>query len=805
MSGLKNMEPLLEKRPDFRKLEEEILKFWNREQIYRFNPNAKKPVYSIDTPPPTISGNLHVGHVFSYSQQEFIARYKRMRGYNVYYPFGFDNNGLPTERLAEKVNNVRAKDMPRKEFVKLCLETSRKFEQEYERVFKRIGISCDWNECYRTIAPEVQKISQLSFIRLYKKGRIYRKLAPTLWCPKCETAVAQVELEDREQESTFNHILFELEDGSKIEIATTRPELLASCLAIFVHPKDKRYKHLIGKKAKVPLFWHKVPIIADEHVDMKKGTGIVMFCTFGDLQDVDWYLAYNFEARISITSDGRLNKLAGKYAGMSIKEARKTIIEDLHKEGLLVKQEPIKHIVNVHERCGTEIEFLLTEQWFLRYLDLKKEFLNAGRQIKWWPRHMRVRYDNWVKGLRWDWCLSRQRFFGVPFPVWYCKKCGKVILPSKSELPVDPLSDKPKTACSCGSKEFEPEKDVMDTWATSALTPLINARWDKGTKHKRFKMLYPMSLRPNAHDIITFWDFNTIAMCLLHTGKVPFENIMISGHGLDPHGRKMSKSKGNVVLPLDVVARYSADALRYWAASVKLGEDLNFREEDLRQGLRFTTKLWNTARFASIFLHEKPKKPKRLHIIDAWLLSELSEVVKACTKAFERYEYSKAKSIAEQFFWSTFCDYYLEMIKYRLYSENSKWKGSANYALYIALLTLLKLFAPFVPFVTEAIYQKLFRKFEQDKSIHVSAWPEKVARKSKYALEVGRTAKEAIAAIRKWKKLKNMSLAEEVEKLKLFCPKPKLANEAKETIASTMRIKELVIEKAQSFEASDMQ
>jgi len=782
------------KRPNFKELEERINDLWAREKIYKFQPNSKKPVYSIDTPPPTISGKLHIGHAFSYSQAEFIARYKRMRGYNVFYPFGYDNNGLPTERLTEEMHNVKAKDMPRSEFVKLCLETSRKVEQEYERVFKRMGVSCDWSEVYRTIEPRVQRISQASFLKLYKKGRVYRKLAPTIWCPKCETAIAQVELKDKELKSTFNYILFELEDGNKIEIATTRPELLASCCAIFVHPEDKRYKHLVGKKAKVPLFDFYVPIIADRRADPNKGTGIVMFCTFGDLTDVDWFYAYNFEPKISIARDGTMNELAGKYKGLSVKEAREAIINDLKEKGLLVKQVPIKHTVNVHERCDTEIEFLLTKQWFIKYLDLKKEFIKAGRKIKWWPEHMRVRYENWVNGLQWDWCISRQRYFGVPFPVWYCKKCGKEILADYEQLPVDPLRDKPNKKCECGSTEFEPEKDVMDTWATSALTPLINACWDKGIKHKRFKMLYPMSLRPNAHDIITFWDFNTIVMGLFHTGKPPFKNIMISGHGLDRHGRKMSKSRGNVVLPLDMMEKYSADALRWWAASVKLGEDLNFREEDLQAGIRHATKLWNTARFASMHIKEKPKKPRKLNIVDKWLLAELSQVIEKCTQAFEHYEYSKAKMYAEQFFWNVFCDYYLEMIKYRLYS--SKEKDSALWTLYTALLTQLKLFAPFIPFVTEELYQLLFRKYEKDKSIHISAWPK--AEKSwqdEKALKLGRIAMECIAALRKWKKLKNISLAEEVERVTLLHPSPKSVEGIKNEIEKTMRVKQLIVEK----------
>ncbi|MEM4663161.1 MAG: valine--tRNA ligase [Candidatus Diapherotrites archaeon] len=786
-------------RPDFHKLEEEILDFWEKEKIYEFNPYEKRPIYSIDTPPPTISGKLHIGHAFSYAQADFIARYKRMRGFNVFYPFGFDNNGLPTERLAEEINNVKAKDLPRQDFVDICLKTSEKIEKQYKEVFFKMGISCDWNLTYKTIEPKVQKKSQLSFIKLYEKKRVYRKLAPTIWCPKCETAIAQVELKDRTVESTFNHILFELEDGSKIEIATTRPELLPSCCAVFVNPEDSRYKHLVGKRAKVPLFDIWVPIMTDKRADPNKGTGIVMFCTFGDLTDVEWSNAYNFKPRISITIDGKMNELAGKYKGMTVKDARKAIIEDLKKEGLLVKQVQIKHTVNTHERCDTEIEFLLTNQWFVKYLDLKDTYLKAGRKMKWWPNHMRSRYDNWIKGLQWDWCISRQRYFGVPFPVWYCKKCGKEIVAEEDQLPVDPLKHLPKKPCKCGSTEFEPEKDVLDTWATSALTPLINSRWLEDERF--FKRLYPMSLRPNAHDIITFWDFNTVVMCLFHTGKVPFKNIMISGHGLDRHGRKMSKSKGNVVLPLDIVAKYSADALRWWASSVKLGEDLNFKEEDLQIGLRNATKLWNTARFALMHLQGKPKKPKKLHQIDAWLLQELNDVIRKSTKAFEVYEYSKAKAAVDYFFWNIFCDNYLEMIKYRLYSE--KDKDSALWTLYEALLTQLKLFAPFMPFITEYLYLNIFRKNEDIKSIHVSSWPvpyKKVGERN--ALQIGRTAVECISAIRKLKKQKNLSLAHELDEVTIYHPKIALAKKAEGDIKGTMHVKKIVFKKGSEILAT---
>ncbi|MBW2999443.1 valine--tRNA ligase, partial [Candidatus Woesearchaeota archaeon] len=517
---------------DFKVEEPKWQRFWEEKAIYKFDPKSKKEIYSVDTPPPTVSGKMHMGHAFSYAQQDFAVRFHRMLGKNVFYPFGTDDNGLATDRMIEKMKGVKSAEMDRKEYVKLCLETLEEIRPKYIADWKKIGMSCEWSIYYTTINEHCQRISQKSFIDLYKAGREYQKEAPTIWCPHCNTAIAQVELEDRELTSFFSDIVFKLEDGSDLIIATTRPELLASCVAVFFHPDDDRYKKLKGKKAKVPLFNHEVPILPDERADPEKGTGIVMCCTFGDQTDIEWYKAHNLPLIMSITGDGKMNEKAGKYKGMTIKEAREKIIEDLKKENLLVKEKKISHTVNVHERCGTEVEILNTKQWFIKYLDLKDTFLKAGKQMKWFPPHMRVRYDNWIKGLQWDWCISRQRHFGVPFPVWYCKKCEEVILAEKDQLPVDPLTDKPKKPCKCGSKDFVPEKDMLDTWATSSLTPQIAAELfiEKGLYDK----LYPMNLRPQAHDIITFWLFNTVVKSQMHAKKNPWKDIMISGFALDP-------------------------------------------------------------------------------------------------------------------------------------------------------------------------------------------------------------------------------------------------------------------------------
>jgi len=746
---------------DFKQVEEQIKQFWEREKIFKFNPNSKKKIYSVDTPPPTVSGKMHIGHAFSYSQQDFVIRYKRMKGYNIFYPFGTDDNGLPTERLVEKEKGVKAKDLPREKFIKICMDYLKKELPKFIQDWKNIGISCDFDLYYSTINEHCRKISQWSFLDLYKKKRVYRQDAPVMWCPECQTGISQVEAKDKEIESEFNYIKFKISDGKEKDliIATTRPELLPACVAVFYHPSDSRFKKLKGKMAKVPLFNFEVPIMEDKRVDIEKGTGIVMCCTFGDQTDMEWQRAYKLPIKEAITRDGVMTRLAGKYSGLKIKEARKKIIEDLEKSGLIVKKEKIKHFVNVHERCGTEIEFIKSKQWFVKYLDLKEKMLSWGKKLGWYPVYMKHRYDNWVKGLQWDWLISRQRYFGVPFPVWYCKKCGKEIVAEEKDLPVDPLKDKPKKKCSCGSSEFEPEKDVLDTWFTSSMTPRLAVElldkkfWDK---------IFPMDLRPQAHDIITFWLFNTVVKSNLHYGKNPFKDVLVSGF-VTLKGEKMSKSKGNIVEPQVVLERYGADALRYWAASSNLGEDIDYNEKDVITGKKFTTKLFNASRFIFMNLKDKVKRPNKIFEIDRLFLRKMNEVIENSTNSFEKYEYSKCKQETDNFFWHYFCDNYLELVKHRVYNGSKEEKDSAFYTLYYSLLTILKLMAPITPFVTEALYQKYFRKNEKKKSIHLTEWPEKfkISQKKddKEKLEL---LLEIISNVRKEKSKHNKSLKTEI-------------------------------------------
>jgi valyl-tRNA synthetase len=699
---------------DVKSVEEKWKKFWKEKGIFKFDLKKGGKIYSVDTPPPYISGNMHIGHAFSYSQQDFIARFMRMylgKKGQVFYPFGTDDNGLPTERFIEKINKVKSREMGRTEFIKLCLKTLKEVTPEHIKDFIDLGISADYELYYSTIDDNTRKISQKSFIDLYKEGEAYKKNFPTMWCSECQTSIAQAELEDKEENSLFSTLKFFCE-GKDLLIATTRPELLEACVAVFVHPKDKRYKNFVGKKAKVPLFDFEVPIIADESAEMEKGTGILMVCSYGDRFDVDAINRHGLEEKVVIDKQGRIKNL-------KVKDYRKKVLKELEEKGLIKEQKQIEHVVNVHDKCGTAIEFIPTKQWFIKILDKKKKLIEQGNKINWYPDFMHKRYDNWVKGLEWDWSISRNRHFGVPIPVWECSQCGEIILPLNSELPVDPLQTKKK--CPKCKKEAEPEKMVLDTWATSSLTPQIASSLVKGN------IEIPFSLRPQGHDIIRTWAFYTIVKSYLHEKKIPWKNIVISGN-VSLGGEKMSKSKGNSVNPREVLEKYGADALRFWAAGSKLGNDLDYQEKDLIAGKKIINKIFNASNFVFMNLkdYDGKKKPEKLEALDEVFLNELNKLIDSSTKNFKNYEYSKVKQDVEQFFWNDFCDNYLEIVKKRVYQSaaGSNEKLSAQYTLYNSLLKILKMLSPIMPFITEEIYQEYFKKFEKDKSIHLSLWPE---------------------------------------------------------------------------------
>jgi valyl-tRNA synthetase len=749
---------------------------WVREDTYAYDGEAVDPntVFSIDSPPPTVSGSLHWGHVYGFTLQDFVARFNRMRGQDVFFPFGYDDNGIASERLTEDELDVRHQEYDRREFQRMCREVCQEYEAEFTEKMQSLGISIDWSETYQTISPEVQRISQLSFLDLYDQGREYRQRAPTIWCPECETAISQVETEDDEQDSHFHDIAFEVVEAGEDEelpetftISTTRPELLPACVSVFVHPDDDANQHLVGNHARIPLFGQEVPILADERVDRETGSGIVMCCTFGDQTDIEWYQAHDLDLRIAIDESGTMTDEAGAYAGASAEEAREAIVSDLDDAGALLDRRAITHTVNVHERCGTSVEFLVAEQWYIKLLDKKEEYLDAGRQMDWYPEKMFTRYRNWIEGLQWDWSISRQRSSGIPFPVWYCADCDHAVMADRDQLPVDPLEDEPPVdACpDCGHDAFVPEDDVFDTWATSSLTPLINAGWEWDDSAEEMAVereeLYPVNLRPQGHDIISFWLFHTVVKCYEHTGEVPFDSVMINGMVLDENREKMSKSKGNIVAPDEVVEKFPVDAARYWAAGSAVGDDLPYKEKGLRAGEKLLRKLWNASKLVDSLTPADRVEIDHddLQELDRWLLASLDDEIEYVTEKFAAYEFSKARDRLRSFFWHTFCDDYLEIAKQRLREGEDT---SAAYTLQVAHSRFLKLFAPFLAHITEELWRDMYG----DESVHRTAWPEPLGLDADVA--AGETALSVVSALRRYKSDNQLSMNAALETVRVY-------------------------------------
>ncbi len=761
---------MLEKKYDFKRVENDMQKLWSESKVYAFDNESSTEIYSIDTPPPTVSGSLHIGHIFSYTQAEMIARFQRMQGKNVFYPFGFDDNGLPTERLVEKEKNILAKDMTRSEFNEKCLETTSQYVEQFKNLWQSLGFSVDWELQYETISPQSQRISQKSFIELVRIGKAYSKESPVLWCTECHTSIAQAELESLEKETTFNYITFKVGEENLI-IATTRPELLYGCVCLFINPEDHRYNKYIGKNAMVPIYNYEVPILGDEKVSIDKGTGVVMCATFGDTTDVEWYEKYKLPYRKIILPDGRIDEDVPLIGGIKINEARKIIIEELMTKNLLIKVETLIHNVGIHERCNKEIEIIPSRQWYIDVLTDKKLFLEASDRINWYPEYIKIRYKLWVENLKWDWCISRQRYFGVPFPIWYCKDCGKVITASEDMLPVNPLEASPKEKCSCGCNEFIPESAVLDTWATSSLTPQINKKWRESDEIS--SPLAPMSMRTQAHEIIRTWAFYTIVKSLYHAEEIPWKDIMICGFVMAKKGEKISKSKNNSKLaPKELIEVYSADVIRYWAANSKLGTDTMFSEEELKISSRFINKLWNASKFTISHLNDFDNtSTPNLMAVDRWIIEKCKETTNAARNFLNKYEVGSARHEIDDFFWKDFCDYYLEIVKDRVYKpeiHGAEQRKSAQYALYYCLLEILKLYAIYVPHITEYIYQNFFREFEKTISLHSHCWNHS-DHIDNTILKFGEELKETVANTRKYKSEKNLSLKDEIDSITIDC------------------------------------
>lgn len=760
------MEEPMESKYDFSKVEKQMQELWKEEELYRFQEDSKKEIFSIDTPPPTVSGSQHIGHIFSYTQAEIIARFKRMTGYEVFYPFGFDDNGLPTERLVEKEEKIQAKDMDRSEFVNRCMAISEKYEDEFKAMWESLGFSVDWTKKYRTIEPKSMRISQRSFLHLAQSNKAYLKESPVLWCTTCRTSIAQAELEGKESEGKFHYITFMVEEEEVI-VATTRPELLYGCVCLFVHPEDKKYEHFHGKMAKVPLYDFLIPILTDEEVDREKGSGIVMCATFGDATDVSWYDKYQLPYKKVIEADGRIAANIPFIKNKKIKEAREIIISLLKEKKLHNREEEIIHNVAVHERCQKEIEIIPSRQWYINILSEKDNLLKAGDEINWYPKAMKYKYRNWVENLKWDWCVSRQRYFGVPIPVWYCKDCGMPVFAKEEELPINPAEYPYSGVCTCGGQEFIPETAVLDTWATSSETPFINASYkEKGDISDK---IFPMGMRAQAHDIIRTWTFYTMVKSLYQTGGIPWRDIMISGYVLAKKGEKISKSQNNGPgSPSYLIETYSADVIRYWSANAKLGTDTFFGEEELKIGKRFITKLWNAAKFVISHLEDMEEiATHKLLPIDQWIIEKSKETVNKAEKLLKEYEIGHAKHEIDEFFWKDFCDYYIEIVKERLYQPEKHGKlerKSAQYALYQVFLEILKLYSIYTPHITDYIYREYYQSKEKEQSIHKLLWKTENETDKKILL-FGETVKDQISSVRKYKSENNLSMKDEIEQM----------------------------------------
>jgi len=712
---------------DHRAVEAAARELWESQDIYRYDSGGQGPVFSVDTPPLYVSAaHQHVGHAMSYSQPDFIVRYRRMRGDRVFYPMGFDDNGLPTERYVEQAYGVRAANMPRAEFVALCLAETRRVAAHYEDLWRRLGLSVDWSLRYSTIDARCQRTAQASFIKLYEAGYLRRAQDPILWCPEDRTSLAQADVEDLERTSRLHTIRFGGAGGPLI--ATTRPELLPACVALYHHPADARYRGL--DRVVVPLFGYEVPVLADEDVDPEYGTGLMMVCTFGDSDDVLRWRRDHLALRLVMEPDGHLGPLAGEFAGLTVTQARSAIVKALGEAGLLASSVPVRQVVGVDERCQTPVEFQIRPQWFIAVREHADRFRARAAELEWIPAFMRRRLEDWIDGLKWDWNITRQRRYGVPFPVWFCAACAAPLLARLEDLPVDPLADKPPAgACpSCGAGELIPDPDVMDTWMTSSLTPQVNDGWALGGTDPA---LAPMSMRVQAFEIIRTWLFYSVVQSELLFGRLPWRTALISGWGLNEQGKKLSKrdlGKGegyNRYVPDDVIDKYGADALRLWATKGRIGTDLRYNEKDIRTGRKFTVKLWNVGRFLSMNLGSLPGRapaPGERDIVDRWLLWHLAGTVAETTAAFEAHDYMQAHQAASRMFWSVYCDRYLEMIKDRLGNDDDGG-ASARWTLRESFRVLLGLFAPFAPFLTEHMYQHFYRAHEDAVSLHLTRWP----------------------------------------------------------------------------------
>lgn len=728
------------KEYNFKQAEEKWVASWDS-SIYYFDWESKKPQYIIDTPPPYPTGNFHIGNALNWCYIDFVARYKRMRGYNVMFPQGWDCHGLPTEVKVEEINHITKNQVPREEFRRLCEKLTDEAIERFHLSMGRLGLSIDWSNEYVTMKPEYYVKTQTSFVQMHEHGLIYREDHPVNWCPRCGTAIAFAEVEYDSRTASLNYLCFQAEDGY-VEIATSRPELLAACVAVAVNPEDERYCKYVGKSVRVPIFDYDVPVLADSVVDTKFGTGVVMICTFGDKQDVRWWMEHHLPLRQAIDRNGQMTGIAGPYAGLSVDETKKKIIQDMLEEKIIFKQEPLEQNVGLCWRCKTPIEILSERQWFVKINP--EEIKKTADEIEWIPPHMLVRLKNWADSVEWDWCISRQRIFATPIPVWYCKSCGEVLVAKVEWLPLDPNQTKPPAKCACGCEEFIPERDVLDTWMDSSISALAVAGWPD-----RKDLRMPTQLRPQGHDIIRTWAFYTILRSKSLVGMKPWDTILINGMALGEDGHKMSKSLNNFIRPEEVFESNGADALRQWAAmGGSPGNDIQFQWKEITAASRFQQKFWSIYRFSlPLMARVDGAVPTQ---VDLWLLGELDRLIKTATDSMDRFQFDETIKAIRAFAWEVLADNYIELVKARLYGPDIPEKKAAQNTLYTALVTLSRLMAPITPFISEEIYSSL-----TGKGVHVQDWP------AALNIEVhpaGQAIKEIAAALRRYKSEKGMAL-----------------------------------------------
>jgi len=726
---------------------------WQDSMNY-FDWDSNKPQYIIDTPPPYPTGNFHIGNALNWCYIDFVARYKRMRGYNVMFPQGWDCHGLPTEVKVEEIHNITKNQVPRAEFRRLCEELTAGNIEKMRGTMRRLAFSIDWSNEYITMKPEYYGKTQHSFVQMYNSGRIYQADHPVNWCPRCETAIAFAEVEYDARQTTLNYFHFD-----ELDVATTRPELLAACVAVAVNPDDNRYNKYVGQEIEVPIFGHKVKVLSDSEVDPVFGTGVVMICTFGDKQDVRWWAELGLPIRKAIDKQGIMTSIAGKYEGMNLTECKEAITRDMKDAGIIYEQENLDQNVGLCWRCKTTIEILSEQQWFVK-IDAD-DIISKSSKINWVPPYMEIRIKNWTGTMEWDWCISRQRIFATPIPVWYCNECGEVMVAKEEWLPLDPNNSQPPDACKCGSTSFSPEEDVLDTWMDSSISALNVAGW-----LSRDDVRLPTQMRPQGHDIIRTWAFYTILRASALTGLPPWDDIVINGMVLGEDGQKMSKSLGNIVMPEKVVKEYGSDAFRQWAAiGGSTGSDIVFSWKDVVAGNRFQQKLWSIVRFCMPHIEDfQPGGDVEYRTIDTWLLSKLNTLIKEATDSMDAYQFDETMKNIRGFAWETLADNYIELIKSRLYGEDVDARRAAQQTLYFTVDTLARILAPFIPYFAEEVFSLLHRQ-----SVHQSGWPD--VDESAIDLEAeasGEQVKEITATIRRFKSDRGMALNAPLGKLRVY-------------------------------------